>query len=554
MMDFKRCRAHVFLALLMMLAAYSCRNGQVDNREFPLNGVFKGRLSDGRTLFVVRSADSLSVSGYAFLYDGTAVVSPVSFKVDSTGVLRFGQESDSLMPDLKLRRTLGGRLRLTVPHKNVVGWERQKIRLEYFYTLDDGSRYVIPYRDEICKDVIVHSDVEYGRASGYYSSQPTDTISIAKMDLFRKLIVKDLARSMARRTEVPLHMDVYEPDVESPSLRPVVVFLHGGAFMFGDKRNSLQHTMTDYLVRRGYVVASVNYRLGISFGGLFSVERTIYRGVQDVREAMSYLIEHADEYRIDINQIYLSGNSAGAILSLTTAFMDADEVFDSVKKRIGRDDLGALEPAPNSDSEKFDIAGVVSMWGGLIDTVVITERDRDIPVLLFHGTADDIVPCESGLPFQVGFDSWLYDRLSESWRLYGSAPIYRHMQSMHMPVSYVAFPGYGHEPQQTDDGGVNENMATILDSTGVFLYSQVARHYAPCELKKVAGRSEAVYALEGSCRPVVWLVDGGIVVEQSDRQVSVAWFAGREKHTLRAVVMPDEADVYYEKSFDEHGF
>ena len=169
-----------------------------------------------------------------------------------------------------------------------------------------------------------------------------------------------------------------------------------------------------------------------------------------------------------------------------------------------------------------------------------------VPVLLFHGTADDIVPCESGLPFQVGLDSKLYDRLSESWQLYGSAALYRHMRSLNMPVEYVPFPGYGHEPQLSADGSVNANMDTILARTDRFLYAHVSGHFAPCAIGQVPGG--VTYRLEGECRPVAWMADGGLVVDVADgkRSATVAWFAGAERRRVR-VVVESPGGVYFEK-------
>ena len=541
----------IFLIKLSLLSLvlpvfFSCREARFDGSGFRPGGVYRGRLADGRTLFAVRSADSLRVSGYGFVYDGGAEVAPVGFSVDSTGAVALRAEAGQRLQGLRMRRMWGGRWVLAVPRGNGAGWGKQRVRLEFFYALDDGSRYALPYKQELYGRMTEHPDVEYGHAVGYYSSQPTGSIPHGDREQLRHLIVKDLARSMARRADMPLCLDVYEPEGGAVSPRPLVVFLHGGAFLFGDKRNDLQRTFTEHLVRRGYVVASVNYRLGISFGGLFSVERTVYRGVQDTRAALDYLITHAGEYRIDPQQIYLSGSSAGAIIALTTTFMDADEVFDSVERRIRRDDLGVLGRAANSESEKYRIAGVVSMWGGLIEPQVITRRDAHVPVLLFHGTADDIVPCESGLPFQVGLDSKLYDRLSESWQLYGSAALYRHMRGLNMPVEYVPFPDYGHEPQLSEDGSVNANMDTILARTDRFLYAHVSEHFAPCAIGQVPGG--VTYRLEGKCRPVAWMADGGLVVDVADgkRSATVAWFAGAERRQVR-VVVESPGGVYFEK-------
>jgi acetyl esterase/lipase len=79
--------------------------------------------------------------------------------------------------------------------------------------------------------------------------------------------------------------------------------------------------------RRGYVVASVNYRLGYVFlpGRYSNLERAMYNALQDVRASLRYLSHHHQELGIDPDMFFLGGHSAGGILSLTTAFMDETE-------------------------------------------------------------------------------------------------------------------------------------------------------------------------------------------------------------------------------------
>lgn len=58
-----------------------------------------------------------------------------------------------------------------------------------------------------------------------------------------------------------LHLNIYTKNVNPKVLYPVMVFLHGGAFVFGS--NSKDFYNPEYLLRKDVVVVVVNYRLGI---------------------------------------------------------------------------------------------------------------------------------------------------------------------------------------------------------------------------------------------------------------------------------------------------
>ena len=56
-------------------------------------------------------------------------------------------------------------------------------------------------------------------------------------------------------------MDVYTPVGDVCQNRPLLVFAHGGAFVGGSKNNSLAESICESFAKRGYVAASINYRL-----------------------------------------------------------------------------------------------------------------------------------------------------------------------------------------------------------------------------------------------------------------------------------------------------
>lgn len=100
-------------------------------------------------------------------------------------------------------------------------------------------------------------------------------------------------------------MDIFLP--ESDQDVPVVVMIHGGAFMFGDKEMEQVSRCFQPLLDGGYAVATINYRLA---------DEAVYPGaVADAKAAVRFLKANAREYGIDGENIFVWGESAGAYLA-----------------------------------------------------------------------------------------------------------------------------------------------------------------------------------------------------------------------------------------------
>ena len=221
-------------------------------------------------------------------------------------------------------------------------------------------------------------------------------------------------------------LDVYAPDVTvNPSEqghRPLIVFIHGGAWMIGDKawiRGGTHMQLEQFLqllLNSGYAVASLNYRLVPE--GVFPAP------IHDVKAAVRYLRAHANELGINPERIAVAGESAGAHLAQLLA-VSADEpslegslgnaAFSSrVKAAISyygiadlrrlageRVDQGCKNPwvyNPNKPNEaEYGLLG-----GGALDTPERQQRALlaspihyvsagDPPMLLLHGRQDCVV-------------------------------------------------------------------------------------------------------------------------------------------------------------------
>ncbi|RYX80912.1 alpha/beta hydrolase [bacterium] len=102
-------------------------------------------------------------------------------------------------------------------------------------------------------------------------------------------------------------LDLYVPAALSGSptyLRPLIVYIHGGAFMYGDKNSSFLPTR---MLSRGYALASLNYRL--------SGDARFPAQIQDCKAAVRWLRAHAKQYGLDSTRIVAWGESAGGNLA-----------------------------------------------------------------------------------------------------------------------------------------------------------------------------------------------------------------------------------------------
>jgi acetyl esterase/lipase len=99
-------------------------------------------------------------------------------------------------------------------------------------------------------------------------------------------------------------LDLYYPTGNAPF--PLVLVVHGGAFMFGDKADPPGKAGTDALLEHGYAIANVNYRL--------SGEAKAPAQIQDVKTAVRWLRAHAKGYTLNPDKFGAWGASAGANL------------------------------------------------------------------------------------------------------------------------------------------------------------------------------------------------------------------------------------------------
>jgi acetyl esterase/lipase len=190
---------------------------------------------------------------------------------------------------------------------------------------------------------------------------------------------------------LPLAMDLYAPAQWVGAPQPAILFVHGGGWTGGDKASDEGAPETADLVKRGYLVASINYRLAPQF--IFPAP------IEDVKCAVRFLRANAGRFHLDPNRIGAWGASAGGhLVSLlgTTGglaafegaggYADQSSRVQAVVDMYGRADLTGI-PATRPDLVPiFGAANLVAY------SPVTYASPDDPPFLILHGDRDSTVP------------------------------------------------------------------------------------------------------------------------------------------------------------------
>lgn len=432
-------------------------------------------------------------------------------------------------------------------------------------------RYLTP----IFKWVDLTSDISYGAASGYYVSMPVETDSGYNyqqilLDAMNRMYVNPTKEALLHilnndpvsliLTDLQgLRLDLYQPTGDALTDRPLILLLHGGAFIMGDKEVATIRELAENFARKGYVVAAINYRMGFNPASKSSLERSAYRAVKDARAALRFLSYNADKYRIDPDCIFLAGSSAGAITSLNAAFMKEDERPESTKGSLWhfQKDLGGLDESTNTFQSTFTIKAVANLWGAVQDTNLI-DREENIPVLNFHGDADKIVPCDYNYPF-TDLDTTVTSNIVS--KMFGSLRIHKRLINQGIHSELVIFPGAGHEPQY-EAGKYSCVIDTIIAHATDFFSRALFNFPAITGSSRMFSAAPLpVYAVPGQKDVTFyWTVNGGKIVPGSlNNKARIVWLtegAGNVSlemvHKNQAglqlnfpVIVPEEIGNYY---------
>ena len=262
----------------------------------------------------------------------------------------------------------------------------------------------------------------------------------------KESITPDGTYMFAQRDTCDLYLDVYNPAKGSETTfngkaKPTVIFMFGGGFIRGTRDDQDYHKWFRTMTQNGYRVISIDYRLGLKGSNKVGVaqvnvlDKAIHMAVEDLFSATTFIIDNADHLGVDTSNIVISGSSAGAI-----SVMQAEYEISNMTK------WAAVLP------EGFNYAGVMSFSGAILSREgKVDFKKKPCPVLMLHGTADELVPYKQIAVFNLGFFGG--GKLVKRWQKYG------------YNYNMFHFIGYGHE--------IAGSMGTTTDLQFKFLENNV---------------------------------------------------------------------------------
>jgi len=257
---------------------------------------------------------------------------------------------------------------------------------------------------------------------------------------------------------MPIHCDIYEPESDGATNRPVIIIAHTGSFLPAVANGQATGSRIDSSVveqcmrwaKKGYVAIAMDNRLGWNPTSTDQNVRTstllqaAYRGIQDARALIRYMRMTEDSgnpYGIDPTKIVLGGHGTGAYISLGAATLDDEAklylakfldlsnpqmplpyvipffmgnidgtdltyaplmdstgtpvvIIDSSGNMIPLVDSSAPLNIPNNPTYSSDFNMAFNLGGALAD--ISWLEDGDMPIVSFHTEKDPYAPLDTG--------------------------------------------------------------------------------------------------------------------------------------------------------------
>lgn len=202
---------------------------------------------------------------------------------------------------------------------------------------------------------------------------------------------------------VSLTLDIFDAKKELKGGSPVLVYVHGGSWVYGTKEiPDAISPLLDAFREEGFAIISTSYEL-------MRGEENFNKQICDVKDTIRWIYKNKEDYNFNTNKIGIIGASSGAHLSLMAAYSDNDDFIDDeelsnypskVKYLIdffGPTNLNTLD----MDNVNWDLEQIINSVGDNKNEVLSTYSpinyiDKNEPnTLIIHSRKDSIVPYEN---------------------------------------------------------------------------------------------------------------------------------------------------------------
>ena len=204
--------------------------------------------------------------------------------------------------------------------------------------------------------------------------------------------------------------DLYLPKNNSKENYGLVVYLHAGGFTSGDKIGD-KDTLA-WLCSKGYVACGINYTLRTDTNN-----SSVYTQSIEIKQAIPVVIEEAKKLGYNINEMAISGGSAGGTLAMLYAYRDSETSPVPVKlmfEMVGPssfyvEDWGVYGLNQDTDESRKAAAGLFGIMAGVELTPEMIKskeyeelmkpisacmwiNENSVPTVIAYGTHDRVCP------------------------------------------------------------------------------------------------------------------------------------------------------------------
>lgn len=266
---------------------------------------------------------------------------------------------------------------------------------------------------------------------GRYSSNIFTTVDVTSDIMYGQNI-------SANGNTTDLMLDVYEPNGDTETARPLIIWTHGGSFIGGSKTDGDMVTLATDFAEKGFVCASIDYRLGMLPPDSINAIKALLRAVQDLKAAVRFFYKDratTNTYKIDTTKIFLGGTSAGALTSAHFAYLDKQCEVEYYMDATTLASMGGMEGDSGNPGYSTDIIGVMSGAGSLASYGFMEAGD--VPLCSVHGDNDAVVPYNRDFASVSIFDIIVMD---------GSRMLHEQANAIGVQSKLYTFYGQGHVP------------------------------------------------------------------------------------------------------------
>lgn len=300
-------------------------------------------------------------------------------------------------------------------------------------------------------------------------------------------------------------LDFYEPANDFAVERPVILLFPDGDFIIGNKEQDEIVNWCKTLTAYGYTCACVNYRQGYDASRSDGINQAIFRGVQDARAAIRYLLENQRTFRINPDRVYVGGSRSGGAIALHTAFLDTDELNQFTAN------ANCLDCNGNPFEHNVKIAGVVNIDGAIFNRNII--NNKNIPILNLHINGQE--PIYRSLGTKVSAD------LSANYEsTFSPKYLHQYLDSLDFQSSYEQL------SKSTSMGFAEEETAEISSITNFLTASISFESPTPIGKTSVCVNSTSTFSVpfEKNCT-YDWMIENGTIIFKNENTAEIKWDA-----------------------------